>query len=75
MLTTLQQLVAHLTADIGIGRRWAPGDRLPPQRDLARERRIAASTVSRAYRELALRGLVVGETGRGTFVRLSLIHI
>jgi DNA-binding transcriptional MocR family regulator len=71
MTTTLQQLVAHLTADIGIGRRWAPGDRLPPQRELARERRIAASTASRAYRELAQRGLVVGETGRGTYVRAA----
>jgi DNA-binding transcriptional MocR family regulator len=32
---------------------------------------MSASTVSLAYRELARRGLVVGETGRGTYVRAA----
>jgi len=45
-----------------------PGDRLPPQRDFADERKIAVSTASRVYAELLRRGLVVGEVGRGTFV-------
>src|SRR5438045_3143206 len=45
-----------------------PGDRLPPQRTFAYERKIAASTASRVYTELLRRGLVVGEVGRGTFV-------
>ena len=45
-----------------------PGDRLPPQRSFAYERRIAVSTASRVYTELLRRGLVVGEVGRGTFV-------
>ncbi len=45
-----------------------PGDRLPPQRDFAYERKIAASTASRVYAELLRRGLVVGEVGRGTFI-------
>src|SRR5262245_51513771 len=45
-----------------------PGDRLPPQRDFAYERRIAVSTASRVYAELLRRGLVVGEVGRGTFI-------
>jgi DNA-binding transcriptional MocR family regulator len=68
---TLQTLVAELAADIEAGRRFRPGDRLPPQRTLARERGMAASTVSQVYRELARRGLVVGETGRGTYVRAA----
>jgi DNA-binding transcriptional MocR family regulator len=46
-----------------------PGDRLPPQRIFAYERGIAASTAGRVYGELRRRGLVTGETGRGTFVR------
>ncbi|MEU6476504.1 PLP-dependent aminotransferase family protein [Streptomyces sp. NPDC047017] len=46
-----------------------PGDRLPPQREFARRHRIANSTATRVYRELARRGLTVGEVGRGTFVR------
>ena len=69
--STLRSLVADVVAGIERGQRWGPGDRLPPQRDMARERRIAASTVSRAYRELARRGLVVGEVGRGTYVRAA----
>ncbi|GIH70106.1 aminotransferase-like domain-containing protein [Sphaerimonospora thailandensis] len=45
------------------------GARLPAHRDLARERHIALATASRVYAELAAMGLVVGEPGRGTFVR------
>jgi DNA-binding transcriptional MocR family regulator len=45
-----------------------PGDRLPPQRTFAYERKIAASTASRVYTELLRRGLVIGEVGRGTFI-------
>src|SRR4051812_24963292 len=44
------------------------GDRLPPQRHFAYQRKIAASTASRVYTELLRRGLVIGEVGRGTFV-------
>lgn len=45
-----------------------PGDRLPPQRSFAFERKIAVSTAGRVYAELLRRGLVVGEVGRGTFI-------
>src|SRR5437879_6767258 len=45
-----------------------PGDRRPPQRSFAYERKIAVSTASRVYTELLRRGLVVGEVGRGTFI-------
>src|SRR5476649_398719 len=45
-----------------------PGDRLPPQRSFAYERKIAVSTASRVYTELLRRGLAVGEVGRGTFI-------
>ncbi|ASR39093.1 GntR family transcriptional regulator [Prauserella marina] len=54
--------------DIARGRLRA-GERLPPQRRFARQRGIAGSTAARVYGELAVRGLVVGEVGRGTFVR------
>lgn len=63
------RLVADaVAADIAAGR-LRPGDRLAPQRVFARRHGIANSTASRVYRELARRGLVVGEVGRGTFVR------
>ncbi len=45
-----------------------PGRRLPPQREFAHQRGIAASTASCVYAELTRRGLVIGEVGRGTFV-------
>ncbi|MBH5334123.1 PLP-dependent aminotransferase family protein [Streptomyces pactum] len=54
--------------DIEAGR-LRPGDRLPTQRAFARAHGIANSTAARVYRELTRRGLVVGEVGRGTFVR------
>lgn len=60
-------LVDDIAADIAEGRLKA-GDRLPPQRQFAYERGIAASTAARVYAELLRRGLVVGEVGRGTFV-------
>jgi len=55
-------------AEIGAGR-LRPGDRLPTQRDFADARRIAMSTATRVYAELIKRGLIIGEVGRGTFVR------
>ena len=55
-------------ADIESGR-LRPGDRLPTQREFADMRGIAPSTATRVYAELVRRGLVVGEVGRGTFVR------
>ncbi|MFB4317117.1 PLP-dependent aminotransferase family protein [Actinomadura sp. 21ATH] len=59
-----------VAADIAAGR-LRPGERLPPQRAFARRHGIANSTAIRVYGELARRGLVVGEVGRGTFVRAA----
>ncbi|MGW3245443.1 aminotransferase-like domain-containing protein [Streptomyces sp. NPDC001070] len=59
-----------VAADIAAGR-LRPGDRLATQRAFARQRGIANSTAIRVYAELARRGLVVGEVGRGTFVRAA----
>jgi DNA-binding transcriptional MocR family regulator len=61
------KLADAIAAEIADGT-LKPGDRLPPQRDFAYDRKIAASTASRVYAELLKRGLVVGEVGRGTFI-------
>ncbi len=45
-----------------------PGDRLPPQRDLARHLALNIGTISRAYATMQDSGLVSGEVGRGTFI-------
>src|ERR1700759_1887553 len=47
---------------------YPPGSRLPPQRQLATDLGINVSTVSRAYKELQLRGLVIGSKRRGSLV-------
>ncbi|MEU9452748.1 PLP-dependent aminotransferase family protein [Streptomyces sp. NPDC048277] len=60
----------RIALDIARGRLRA-GQRLPPQRAFARRHGIAASTAGRVYTELVRRGLVVGEVGRGTFVRAA----
>ncbi|MET7476430.1 PLP-dependent aminotransferase family protein [Streptomyces sp. NPDC005648] len=65
-----RRIADRIAADIASGR-LRPGERLPPQRKFARRHGIAASTAERAYGELVRRGLVVGEVGRGTFVRAA----
>ncbi|MFI6626663.1 PLP-dependent aminotransferase family protein [Streptomyces sp. NPDC050528] len=60
----------RVAGDIASGR-LRPGQQLPPQRVFARQRGIAGSTAGRVYAELVRRGLVVGEVGRGTFVRAA----
>ncbi|MCV3735056.1 PLP-dependent aminotransferase family protein [Rhizobium sp. TRM96647] len=44
------------------------GDRLPPQRELAKRLGIDFTTVARGYLEAQKRGLVGSHVGRGTFV-------
>jgi DNA-binding transcriptional MocR family regulator len=61
------RLADAIAAEIAAGA-LKPGDRLPPQRNFAYERKIAVSTASRVYTELLRRGLAVGEVGRGTFI-------
>jgi DNA-binding transcriptional MocR family regulator len=61
-------IVDQLTAEIRDGR-LAPGTRLPTHRELARRHGLALATATRVYAHLARAGLVVGEPGRGTFVR------
>ncbi|MGX1271230.1 aminotransferase-like domain-containing protein [Streptomyces phaeoluteigriseus] len=65
------RVIADRIADDIARGRLVPGQRLPPQRRFARAHRIAPSTAGRVYGELVRRGLVVGEVGRGTFVRAA----
>ncbi len=45
-----------------------PGDRIPPERELAEQLQVSRMTVRQALGRLADRGLLVRERGRGTFV-------
>jgi DNA-binding transcriptional MocR family regulator len=46
-----------------------PGEKLPPHRDLAWRLKVTVGTVTRAYKEAEIRGLLAGEVGRGSYVR------
>ena len=56
-----------LAADIAAGT-LRPGAKLPPQRELADFLDVNPSTVSKAFKLCAERGLVVGSVGSGTYV-------
>lgn len=63
-----QQLADLIAAKIQAGE-IAPGEKLPTHRQLAEEHELALATATRVYRELEDRGLVIGEHGRGVFVK------
>jgi len=63
-----ENIAAILEAEIREGG-LLPGARLPTHRELAFRHGVALNTASRAMRLLEARGLVVGEVGRGSFVR------
>lgn len=71
-LPRYKQLVEGLAADIRSGR-YPPGTRLPTHRALAAKEGLALATATRVYAELAAMGLVSGESGRGTFVRNTVL--
>ncbi|KPN63006.1 GntR family transcriptional regulator [Aliiroseovarius crassostreae] len=57
-----------LSAAISEGK-LAPGTKLPTHRAFAEQCNVALATATRVYKELERRAEVVGEAGRGTFVR------
>ena len=63
-----EQIAGAFRAAIDSGE-LAPGDRLPPTRELAELAGVNHLTAVRAYRRLRELGLVSSEVGRGTFVR------
>jgi len=64
-----------LSAQVAVGLRQAifdgslrPGERLPATRELARELRLARSTVVEAFEQLVSEGLILSRVGSGSFV-------
>lgn len=55
-------------ADLITAGQLAPGDRLPPLRQLAGDLAVAVGTVARTYRELEHEGLLTSSRGGGTRV-------
>ncbi len=62
-----RQIIDQVLLSIADGR-LRPGERLPTVRQLAIDLQVNPNTVSRAYRELEIRGVVTTQRGTGTFV-------
>lgn len=52
-----------------------PGDRLPPQRELAAQLKVDLTTITRAYDEAKRRKLVEGRGARGTYVSAPKVEL
>ena len=65
-----KQIANRLTSAMADGT-LAHGDRLPTIRELRAILGVNPNTVAKAYRELALKGLIDGQRGFGTFVKLD----
>jgi GntR family transcriptional repressor for pyruvate dehydrogenase complex len=66
---TLAELVAQrLVTQISSGA-LRPGDKLPPERELAEKLGVGRTTVREAFKLLTLGGLLVARRGDGTYVR------
>ena len=62
-----RQIIDRVLLGIASGQ-LKPGERLPTVRQLAIDLQVNPNTVSRAYRELEIRGVVTTQRGTGTFV-------
>ena len=51
--------------------RWAPGDQIPPERELAERFRVSRTSVREALRALEMQGIIESRQGGGTFVRTA----
>ena len=62
-----RQIIDQVTGGIAAGA-MAVGDQLPTVRQLAVDLSINPNTVTRAYRELEIRGVLETQQGTGTFI-------
>ena len=62
-----RQLIDQVQAAVASGA-LAPADQLPTVRQVAVDLAINPNTVSRAYREMEIRGLLDTQQGTGTFI-------
>ncbi|CAM4278694.1 GntR family transcriptional regulator [Bordetella tumbae] len=67
-VSPVMSIVNTLAAEIQSGK-LPPGAALPTHRQLAAQYGVAVASASKVYAHLGALGWVVGETGRGTFVR------
>jgi GntR family transcriptional regulator len=71
---TYLQLVHQVEHALRLGY-LKPGDQLPKVKDVVVSLAINPNTVSKAYRELETKGLIVGRPGQGTFILATLKQV
>lgn len=64
------RIIVDHVIDAVSAKHLVPGEKLPPQRDLAQDIGVAVATVGRAYTELEAKGFVASHVGRGTFIAM-----
>jgi len=62
-----EQVADHIAAEVAAGN-LHPGDKLPGERELAREWGVAYGTVRAAIWLLRDRGVIISRHGKGTFI-------
>lgn len=73
--TSLVDRVASQLVDLTFNGTYRPGDRLPPEQELAKHLGVSRSTVREALIGLRLLGLIEMRQGEGTFVRRALVAL
>ncbi|MGB4372109.1 MAG: GntR family transcriptional regulator, partial [Halanaerobiales bacterium] len=63
-----EQIIDHIKKMIVRGE-LQPGDKLPSQRELAKDINVNPNTIQRAYREMELLELVETRRGMGTYLK------
>lgn len=66
---TKYEAIANDLAHAIVNGQYAPGEKLPPHRVMAKRLGVTAGTVSRAYASLERRALALARVGDGTYVR------
>jgi GntR family transcriptional regulator len=68
-----RQIINYIYTAIGDGV-LQEGERLPTIKELTEQLNVNPNTITRAYRELDLKGVITRKRGTGSFISMSLIE-
>jgi GntR family transcriptional repressor for pyruvate dehydrogenase complex len=66
---TLPQEIVAAIAELMMTRAWKPGDRIPPEKELAARFGVGRSTIREAIKSLVILGVIDARPGDGSFIR------
>ena len=66
---TLPQEIVASIADLIMARVWKPGDRIPPEKELAARFHVGRSTIREAVKSLVILGVIEARAGDGSHIR------